>query len=292
MQLTGTVALITGGSSGIGAATAHAMAAAGARPLIAGRDQGRLAAVAAQTGGTALAADLGAPDGPAELADAALRAAPGGIDVLVNNAGVGWQGSFWDMPAAAEERLIAVNLTAPLRLTRLLTPAMAKRGRGHVVFVSSIAGATGVAREAAYAATKAGVNNFAESIRHELGPSGVRVSVVLPGVIDTPFFDRRGAPYQRTRPIPIPPERVARTILTAIEHNRAEVFVPAWLRFPAWIRGAAPGVFRSLADRFGQRVQLAAEPPGGGSSRARSRGWACGPPRRIGSRRMSRLTES
>ena len=251
MQLPGAVVLITGGSSGIGAATARAIAAAGARPLIAGRDEGRLAAIAAETGGTALAVDLAAPGGAAELADAAVRTAPDGIDVLVNNAGIGWQGRFTDMPASAEERLIAVNLTAPIRLTCLLAEAMAARGRGHVVFVSSIAGAVGVATEAAYAATKAGINYFAESVRYELRPRGVGVSVVLPGVVDTPFFDRRGAPYQRARPAPIPPERVARAIISAIERNHAHVVVPAWLRLPVWIRGTAPWLFRSLADRFG-----------------------------------------
>ncbi len=251
MDLAGAVVLVTGGSSGIGAATARALAAAGARPLVAGRDRDRLAAVAAETGGVALTADLGLPGGADDLADAALRAAPDGIDVLVNNAGIGWAGPFGDIPAAVEERLVAVNLTAPLRLTRLLTPAMAHRGRGHVVFVSSIAGATGVRGEAAYAATKAGMHYFAESIRYELRGSGTDVSVVFPGVIDTPFFDRRGAPYQRTRPAPISPERVARAILTAVRRNRAEVFVPAWMRYAAWIHGAAPGLFRSLAGRFG-----------------------------------------
>ncbi len=251
MQLTGAAVLITGGSSGIGAATARAVAAAGARPLVAGRDRERLDTVAAQTGGVALIADLAAPGGVRGLVDAALRAAPAGVDVLINNAGVGWAGLFGDLPATAEDRLIAVNLTAPLRLTRLLVPAMARRGRGHVVFVSSIAGATGVRREAAYAATKAGVHYFAESIRYELRGSGAGVSVVFPGVIDTPFFERRGTPYQRRRPAPIPPERVARAIVAAIEGNRAEVFAPGWLRYPASLRGAAPGLFRTLAGRFG-----------------------------------------
>jgi short-subunit dehydrogenase len=251
MRLAGAVVLITGGSSGIGAATARAVAAAGARPLVAGRDRDRLAAVAAQTGGVALAADLAAPGGADDLADAALRAAPDGIDVLVNNAGFGWEGPFSDIPAAVEEQLVTVNLTAPLRLTRLLVPAMAHRGRGHVVFVSSIAGATGVRREAVYAATKAGVHYFAESVRYELRGSGAGVSVVFPGVIDTPFFDRRGTPYQRRRPAPIASELVALAVIAAIDRGRPEVFVPGWLRYAAWIHGTAPRLFRTLAARFG-----------------------------------------
>jgi len=251
MQFPGTTVLITGGSSGIGAAPPCAVAEAGGRPLITGRDRQRLDAVAADCGGVALTADLAAPGGAAGLAEAAARVAPDGIDVLVNNAGIGWAGAFDDVPADVEEWLVAVNLTAALRLTRLLAPAMAHRGRGHVVFVSSIAGATGVRGEAAYSATKAGVRCFAESIRYELRTRGVGVSVVVPGVIDTPFFDHRGVPYQRKRPAPIPPERVARAILTAVERDRPEVFCPAWLRFPAWMSGAAPGLFRALAGRFG-----------------------------------------
>src|SRR5262245_49151140 len=158
MRLTGAVALVTGGSSGIGAATARALAAAGARLLIAGRDPGRLRAIADQTGGIALVGDLAATDGPAELAAAAEAAAatlptpPGagdataGIDILVNNAGVGWAGPIGEITAEKIAELVAVNLTAPMQLTRLLAPGMIARGRGRVVFVSSIAGATGVRR--------------------------------------------------------------------------------------------------------------------------------------------------
>ncbi len=263
MRLTGAVALVTGGSSGIGAAAARALAAAGARLLIAGRDADRLHAVARQTGGVALPCDFASATGTADLASAALRAAaslvpasagtagPAGIDILVHNAGVGWAGPLGEITAAKVAELVAVNLTAPMELTRLLVPGMVARRRGRVLFISSIAGVTGVRGEAVYAATKAGLATFAESLSYELAGDGVRACVIVPGVIDTPFFDRRGRPYDRRRPAPIPAERVARAVVSCLEHDRAEVYVPGWMRGPAWLHGAAPGVFRALAARFG-----------------------------------------
>ena len=128
---------------------------------------------------------------------------------------------------------------------------MAERGRGGVAFVSSIAGVTGVRGEAVYAATKAGLAAFAESLAYEVAGRGVTVSVIVPGVIDTPFFSRRGTPYRRARPAPIPAGRVAAAIVSALEHDRPVVYVPGWLRFPAWLHGTAPAAFRALAARFG-----------------------------------------
>jgi short-subunit dehydrogenase len=250
MRLAGAVALVTGGSSGIGAATAGRLAAAGAKVLIAGRDAGRLAAVAGETGAIPLECDLAAPAGPAALA-AAARDAAGSIDVLVNNAGLGWAGPLTGITPDKVSELVTVNLTAPITLTRLLAPDMIERGRGRVVFVSSIAGATGVRGEAVYSATKAGLGFFAESLAYELDGHGVGVCVVVPGVIDTPFFERRGRPYGRKRPGPLPPERVAGAIVSALQRDRDVVYVPRWLRMPAWLHGAAPGTFRALAARFG-----------------------------------------
>ncbi|GAA4594676.1 SDR family NAD(P)-dependent oxidoreductase [Planotetraspora phitsanulokensis] len=252
MGLAGARVLVTGASSGIGAATALALAGRRARLVLAGRDGDRLAEVAVRTGGEVVVADL--PDGAARLA-----AAAGPVDVLVSNAGEGWCGPFTRMPEEAVERLVGVNLTAPVHLTRLLLPAMIERGRGHLVFVASIAGAVGVAEEAVYSATKAGLMAFAEALRYELRGLGasragdpaprIGVTVVVPGVVDTPFFARRGVPYGRRRPAPIPPERVARAVVTAVERGRAECYVPGWLRLPARLRGASPGPFRALAAR-------------------------------------------
>ncbi|GLW25912.1 oxidoreductase [Microbispora amethystogenes] len=254
MRLAGARVLVTGASSGIGTAIALELWARRARLVLSGRDREALAAVAARTGGEVVPADLahdraGTEDGagnPAE--DLAARAGP--VDVLVANAGEGWSGPLTRMPGATAERLIAVNLTAHVQLTRLLLPAMAERGRGHLVYVASIAGVVGVPGEAVYAATKAGLLAFAESLRYEL--PGIGVTTVVPGVVDTPFFARRGTPYARRRPAPVPPERVARAVALAVERGRAEVYVPAWLRLPARLRGAAPGPFRVLARRFGR----------------------------------------
>jgi short-subunit dehydrogenase len=251
MRLDGAVALVTGASSGIGAATAKALAGAGARLLLGGRDEARLAAVAEQTGGVPLVGDLSAASGPARFAEAARRAGSGAIDVLVNNAGVGWAGPVGEITGEKVRELAAVNLTAPIELTRLLVPGMAERGRGAVVFVSSIAGVTGVRQEAVYAATKAGLSAFAESLGYELRSHGVTVSLIVPGVIDTPFFARRGIRYARRWPAPLPPARVAAAVLTALEHDRRLVYVPPWLRIPARLHGTAPALFRALAARWG-----------------------------------------
>jgi short-subunit dehydrogenase len=241
MRVNDSRVLITGASSGIGAATAYAMAEAHARLVLTGRDRGRLDAVAAGTGGRAVTADL--------VTDtAAVTAEVGAVDVLVANAGTGWAGPVTAMSPQTIEDLLAINLIAPLRLARLLLPGMIERGSGHMVFVASIAGVVGVPHEAVYSAAKAGLIAFAEALRAE---TPIGVSVVIPGAVDTPFFDRRGAPYTRRRPTPIPAERVARAIVRAVEREPAEVYVPGWLELPARLKGAAPGVFRRLSARFG-----------------------------------------
>ncbi|KAF4408879.1 MULTISPECIES: SDR family NAD(P)-dependent oxidoreductase [Streptomyces] len=245
------VALVTGASSGIGTAVAERLAADGGRAvLLSGRDEARLAAVAASTGGTALPADLATAEGCRDLARRAVGRA-GRVDVLVAGAGLGWAGRFDVMPAADLDHLVTVNLTSTLRLVHALLPGMVRRGGGHVVLVASVAGAVGVRGEAVYSATKGAVRTFADALRQEVRGDGVAVSVVLPGAVDTPFFDRRGTPYRRSFPRAVPPERVADAVCRALARGRREVYVPGWLSVPARIRGAAPGLYDRLAARFG-----------------------------------------
>lgn len=250
VELEGAVCLVTGASSGIGRATALRLADRGSTLLVLGRDRRALDEVARAISGRAIVADLAHPDQADRAAREALEAY-GRVDVLVNNAGFGWAGRFPDMDLEVAERLVAVNLLGPIRVTRVLLPPMLERGRGHIVNVASIAGHVGVRDEAVYAATKAGVIAFTESLRYDLGGTGIGVSLVTPGVIATPFFERRGRPYDRKRPRPVPAERVADAVVRAIARNKPEVFVPRWFAFPAWLRGAWPSLYRALQSRFG-----------------------------------------
>ncbi|HEU5354937.1 MAG TPA: SDR family NAD(P)-dependent oxidoreductase [Actinocrinis sp.] len=245
------VALVTGASSGIGAALAQRLADQRRwRLLVSGRDQAQLSRVAKRTGAVALRADLSAPGSGEDLAQTALGTA-GRVDLLVASAGVGWRGPFETMPLASIDEIVTVDLLAVMHLVRLLLPHMIARGHGHVVLVGSVAGCAAVAQEAVYSAAKAGLSAFAESLRFELAGTGVRVTLVVPGVVDTPFFERRGVPYLRTYPRPVPAMRVADATIEAIRRGRAEVYVPRWMGVPGRVRGAAPKLYRTLAARFG-----------------------------------------
>jgi len=250
MQIHSTVALVTGASSGIGRATALALAQRGATVLLHGRNRAALDEVADRTGGTVLVEDLVEPGAGRRLADRALAAA-GRLDMVIANAGVGAAGSFTTTPEDLPARLVAANLTAPIELARAVLPGMVAQGRGSIVFVTSIAGRTGVAGEAVYAATKAGLDAFAESLRLELYGTGVRVGVLVPGVVETDFFTRRGRPYGRQRPRPLSPHAAAARIVRLVETGRAEVYLPRWLRLPVAVRAVTPGLYRRLAARFG-----------------------------------------
>jgi len=250
MQLTDAVVLVTGASAGIGHVAAARFAAKGAQVLVHGRDPERTTKVAAEVGGRALIADLAVAADRQRLATEAINAF-GRVDVLVNNAGFGYYGPVSAMAIDAIRRLIEVDLLAALELTRLLLPGMVERDRGAICFVTSIAGRTGVGGEAVYSATKAGLDTFAESLRAETARSGVNISVVVPGVVDTGFFETRGAPYTRRRPRPIPAETVADAVVRAVERDRAELWAPRWLRIAPTVRALAPGAFRRLAIRFG-----------------------------------------
>jgi|HubBroStandDraft_3_1064219.scaffolds.fasta_scaffold21171_2 NAD(P)-dependent dehydrogenase (short-subunit alcohol dehydrogenase family) len=247
-RLTGLRAAITGGSSGIGAATARELAARGVRVAIAGRNAAALERVAADTNGSVVLGDLREPGCAQHIIDASVDDL-GGLDILVSNAGIGWAGPFASMSDSDIDAVLDVNLRAAAHLARAAIPHL-RSGRGRLVFVGSIAGLVGVPGETWYSATKAGLGCLAETLRAELRPAGIGVSLVSPGVVDTAYFERRKAPYRRRYPRLISAETAAAAVVNAIEHGRDDVVVPPWLSLPARVKVSFPGLYRLLASRL------------------------------------------
>jgi short-subunit dehydrogenase len=243
------VVLVTGASSGIGAATVEALAHAGARPVAVGRDEVALQRLADSTGAEPLAADVADPAHAARLVEATVRR-HGRIDAVIANAGLGFAGDFATMPVERIEELVNVNVRAPMLVARAALPEFAVQRRGTLVFVSSIAGAVPVPGESAYSLSKHALEDFAAGLRVELHGSGVAVSVVRPGVVRTQFFTRRGVDYDRSFPRPIEPVTVADAIVGALRSGAPMTTVPQWLGLPAALRRRAPSVYRLLSRAF------------------------------------------
>lgn len=192
------VALVTGASSGIGAALARELARHGHDLVLSARRRAPMEALAAElrgrgAGATVIAGDLAAPGGAAALV-AALDAAGIAIDVLVNNAGLGAFGRFERVDPGRVGEMLQVNIVALTELTHALLPAMRARRRGQIVLVASTASFLPVPGMAVYAATKAYVRSLGEALAQELKGTGVTVNVLCPGTTATEFFAVAGGP--------------------------------------------------------------------------------------------------
>lgn len=208
-DLGGRNALVTGASRGIGAAVARALDAAGARVALAARTEDACRGVAAELRNdpVLLGGDL-AHDGAAE--DLALRAQSqlGRVDIVVNNAGVGRRVPSATLTGDDIDLMYRVNVRSLLLLTTALIPAMVERGAGAIVNVSSISGVRGAPMRAAYAATKGAVDALTRSLAMELGPHGVRVNAVAPGVVETDMWtDNLARPGVRDEVVALVPLR-------------------------------------------------------------------------------------
>ena len=176
----------------------------------------------------------------------------GDVDVLVANAALPASGVLTDLEPEEIDRMIEVNLRAPVALARALAPGMIERRRGHLVFISSLAGKAASPASSIYSATKFGLRGFALGLRADLAPHGVGVSVVLPGFIsDAGMFAEAGIDLPSgvgTRS----PEQVAAAVVRAVERDRAEIDVaPVSLRLGAAFASVAPGVAATVSRRLG-----------------------------------------
>jgi NADP-dependent 3-hydroxy acid dehydrogenase YdfG len=189
--LAGRRALVTGGSRGIGLATARLLAVAGARVAVIGRDADRLAGALRGIGplASAIAADLARPDDVARALAEAHAALGDHPDILVSNAGAFPLAALADTDPDDFARTMELNLVAPFRLVHALLPHLRARGTGHVVTVGSVADRQVFPANGAYAASKFGARAMHEVLRLELRGSGVRATLVSPGPVDTALWD-------------------------------------------------------------------------------------------------------
>jgi short-subunit dehydrogenase len=242
----GTV-LVTGATGGLGQAIARAFAARGAALVLTGRRAEVLEPLARETRGRALVVDL------ADRADVErLVGEAGDVDVLVNNAALPASGDLAGYTVAEIDRALEVNMRAPVVLAALMAKAMRARGRGHIVFVSSLSGKVATRGSALYSGTKFGLRGFATGLRADLRDDGVGVSAVFPGFIrDAGMFADAGVtlpPGTGTRVA----DDVARAVIAAVEGDRAEIDVaPVTLRLSAKLAGLAPETTNRLGRLFG-----------------------------------------
>jgi 3-oxoacyl-[acyl-carrier protein] reductase len=189
--LAGKVVLITGGSRGIGYAIAEAVTARGASVAITGRNARDLEEARNRLGtqASAVPADLRNPDEATKAVDETV-AHFGGLDVLVNNAGVGTFANVADMPVADWQRIVDTNLSAVFYCCHAAIPHMRRRGGGWIINISSLAGKNAFVGGAAYCASKAGLNQFSEALMQEVRQDDIRVSYILPGSVATGFGGR------------------------------------------------------------------------------------------------------
>ncbi|WP_233256092.1 SDR family NAD(P)-dependent oxidoreductase [Falsiroseomonas bella] len=208
-DLAGRVAIVTGAARGIGAAIAARLAADGARLLLVDREEA-VAETAARLGARPLPQDVASPGAGQTIAQAALDAF-GGIDVLVNNAGIGGSRALAESDDDLIDRFLDVNLAAVLRVTRDVMPHLPRPG-GRIINVSSIFGIAGHPGTTAYAVAKAGVAQFTRQLAGELAPQGITVNAVAPGVIETAMTEGhlRNPYYRRAVLDPTPLRRAGR----------------------------------------------------------------------------------
>jgi short-subunit dehydrogenase len=250
MEIQSSVAVVTGASSGIGRATALALAKRGAHVVVAARREEKLRELESfieKNGGeaTSVACDVTRPEDIRRLA-AVVKEAFGRCDILVNNAGIPAGGSFDELTYERMDEIVATNLTSVLHATKAFLPMMRHHRRGHVINIASLAGRHPVPGAAVYSATKHAVVAFSESMNHETARDGVRVTAICPAFVNTEGFPQKDLPDA----IVMPMKLVTRAIVKVIERGRApQVTIPRWAGALEFFRVAVPGPYRWVVGR-------------------------------------------
>ncbi len=252
---TGKVAVITGASSGIGAAAARKLARQGLKVILIARRRERLEQLVNDirlSGGQAdfIVADLSVEE-ERQHVYSQIEAEYSQVDVLINNAGLGWYGYSTDMPWTTALEILQVNIDAAVHFTLLFLKRMRSLGSGHIINVGSISGSLPSQGVAIYGATKSFLDNFTTALYRELSGTQLHVSVVRAGPVLTEFCDTaaalEGGLHLPTERIGVTADTIANHIWKLLEHPRRVVYVPFWLR----ITPSVENLFGWLIDRLG-----------------------------------------
>lgn len=254
IMLENKIVVITGASSGIGLLTARLLSSEGAIPILVARSRHKLEEASGSIAGKHEIREMDVTrDDQVKQAMQDILHAHGKIDILLNNAGFGKFQNAVDMPPEEFQRMMDVNYMGTVRCTKAVLPHMLERRSGHIVNVASMAGKIGTAKSTAYTATKHAVLGFSNALRQELRESGIKVSTVNPGPIDTPFFDiadPSGGYVSHVEWLMMKPEHVASKIVQLMKTGREELNLP--LKAAAAMR--LYQLFPRLSDKLTYRM--------------------------------------
>jgi len=254
-SFTGQVALVTGASSGIGAATARLLSKQGFKVILVARRLERLLKLKSELNENGSQVDVFPVDLTSDAERVSffdkVKARFDQIDLLINNAGLGWYGYYADMPWKTTLEMLSLNVAASLHLTSLFLPAMLKRNKGHIINIGSIAGGFPNQGVAVYSATKSFLDAFTSSLYRETRGSQVQVSIVRAGPVQTEFSEivssLEGSRHLPTESVGVSADLVAKRIWGLIKRPRKVIYVPDFLRFTPWLEFT----FGWLIDRLG-----------------------------------------
>jgi short-subunit dehydrogenase len=246
LPLTQAVGVVTGGSSGIGAAIARALARRGWKLVLLARNEDRLRAVAAEVGAEYELCDVSDRDAVERVA-AAVRARHPALKLLVNNAGIPGRGGFLRLDPERIESLVRTNYLGSVWCLRAFLPALEAAAPTDVVNIVSVAGTVAAGGAGPYNASKHAQLAFSRGIGPEVAARGIRVHTINPGFVDTPGFPNRERFGSALGRLVAEPEAVAESVLRALDHGRTEQFVPWWYRPVAVAQAVAPGLLARAA---------------------------------------------